>query len=385
MDRFSLRLLSQPNISPSAPRGFTPVKFASPNRAIIAGRDILSFVGADYLQLGFNPLIRRAVAKGLEETAGISFGPRGQWGTSEMHVRAEARLAEFLGTESALLMSSRSQACYSLLAALLTESDRLVFSERSESPLRDICELLSCQHDNDEVENITHQSAKANGKSLSMFILDSTNCNVSAVQSLGLGAKLQQSFSMVVVDETYALGGAGLRGAGMHEAFGFFGEGFCLFGELSPVVPSSMGFIAGPKVIIEEVRSRSRVLLFERGLCAAFLPALMESLDYIELMSEARALALQRRDFVADEIRPLLARGIGLECPLFPMIQFSFGSFKELESFTAALLERGVLVEEVVYSGVAKRHYQARIFINSAHTEPDLARLTQSLVVILSR
>jgi glycine C-acetyltransferase len=384
MNPFSHRLISQRNMSLQGGQPHAPVRFVGPNKVIVAGRDALSFIGSDYLQLAFNPLIRRSLVKGFQSADFHLTGPRSQWGTTEMHLKTEARLASFLGTEAALLMSSRSQACYSLLSVLLTESDSLLFSDRSESPLRDICELISCRYHLLNPQSLLEPVGRLSPESLSLCVLDSTNTGIGG-STLGLsGSALQQAFSMVVIDETYALSGAGLRGAGIHEAFDFFGDGFCLYGELAPLIPSSVGFIAGPRAIIEEVRQRSRVLLFENGPSPAFLPALLEGIDCVELMSAPRGLLLQKRDFVADQIDVLVSEG-SLERPPLPILQLVFSSFKQLESFCTAMLGRGVLIEQVAFTGVQKRHYLARICFNVNHREEDIARLIESLMVVATR
>jgi 7-keto-8-aminopelargonate synthetase-like enzyme len=384
MNHFSLRLLSQPNLSRQSLNCHAPVKFLAPNRLLVFGREVLSFVGADYLQLSVNPLIRRSLMQALQSTSCYSSTPRAQWGTTENHIKAEVRLARFLGTESALLLPSRSQACYSLLSVLLTESDYLLFSDRSESPLRDISELISCKYDLLDLKKVGDQEFARVANSLSLLILDSTDRSLTNVDARALGARLRQISSMVVMDETYALSGAGTRGSGIHEALDFFGDDFCLFGDLSPLFPGSMGFIAGPQVIMEEVRRRSRVLLFERGVTPAVLPAFLDSIDVVELAVEGRILALRNRDVVFSQIQSLLPLA-SIECPPFPMLQLVFSSARDLEAFSNAMFERGILVEQIAFSGVETRYYFARLFFNAGHKEHDIARLLESLSIVLSR
>ena len=392
MNPFLARLLTQQQQLQNAVRGFTPTKFVTPTKAIRGDRTFLSFCSADYLNLGEHQEIKRAAFQELDSVNLSSHGARLSAGTKELHLLAEKRLAQFLGVEDALLMPSRTQACFTLLGLLLTESDTLFFNDTSESPLSDIVHLIGCKSavlDPLAVLNDTTSSTRnsvRDERELNLAILDSSvNFKPTlASDNSAMSIKLRSNFNFLVFDETYFLASTGIRGAGIHEDLLFVGNDFCLYGDLGASLPCPLAFIAGPNIILDQIRSRSRVTSLESSASSILVKSLVAAIDRVESLCNERISLTKKRDQLFDQL-PIGSDLVRVSKLGGAGIQFNFKSSLLATKFYEAALSHSALLDLVNYSGMSSRVSLVRAFINTEHTLAELNQLAEILQVFLSR
>ena len=110
-------------------------------RVVLDGRELINFGSNDYLALAADPRLAAAAAAAAHEEGWGSGASPLVSGHSRIHARLEARLAEFEGTEAAVVFSTGFAANAGTIAALVGSGD-VVFSDRkNHASLLDGCRL----------------------------------------------------------------------------------------------------------------------------------------------------------------------------------------------------------------------------------------------------
>src|SRR6185295_6822302 len=93
----------------------------------------------------------------------------------------------------------------------------------------------------------------------------------------------EKTGSMVMVDDSHAVGFMGAHGKGTHEHTGVMNRVDILTGTLGKALGgASGGYVAGPKTVIDLLRQRSRPYLFSNSLPPAVVAASIESLKILQ-------------------------------------------------------------------------------------------------------
>ncbi|XP_028773119.1 long chain base biosynthesis protein 1-like [Neltuma alba] len=85
--------------------------------AIINGKEVVNFASANYLGLIGHKKLLDSCSSALEKYGVGSCGPRGFYGTIDVHLDCEARIAKFLGTPDSILYSYGLSTMFSAIPA----------------------------------------------------------------------------------------------------------------------------------------------------------------------------------------------------------------------------------------------------------------------------
>ena len=110
-------------------------------RGTVDGRRALLLCSNDYLGLRLDPRVTAAAAEAAKTYGAGAGSSRLIAGSLPIHAQLEAELADWMGTESALLLSSGYQANLALLGALPRRGDLLVSDRLNHASLIDGCRL----------------------------------------------------------------------------------------------------------------------------------------------------------------------------------------------------------------------------------------------------
>ena len=110
-------------------------------RLFVDGRELINFGSNDYLALAADSRLTRAVAEALTSEGWGSGASPLVTGYGTLHRRLEERLAEFEGTEAALVFSSGFAANAGTIAALVGPGDVVYGDRKNHASLLDGCRL----------------------------------------------------------------------------------------------------------------------------------------------------------------------------------------------------------------------------------------------------
>ena len=195
-------------------------------------------------------------------------------GTTPLHVELEREIAEWMGTEDALVFTTGYQANVGALRTLLGPTDTVICDTGDHASILDgvamsRAKVRPFRHNRlDKLEQMLERAAGDGGGVLvvvdGVFSMEGDVCDLPRVAEL-----CQAHGARLMVDEAHGVGVLGARGAGASELLGVEDDVDLRMGTFSKSLASCGGFIAGPAEVIDFLRVQSRSFMFT----AAAVPA----------------------------------------------------------------------------------------------------------------
>jgi 8-amino-7-oxononanoate synthase len=190
--------------------------------------------------------------------------------------------------------------------------------------------------------------------------------------------------AFLMVDEAHSLGVLGDSGLGIQEHFGLHGSDVDIWmGTLSKALASCGGYIAGESALIEHLKCAAPGFIYSVGMPP---PAAAAALAALRVMRAEpwRSRTLRQRG--AQFLELARARGIdtGSSAGLSVIPAIVHSSLKAAR-LSAALYQRRINVQPIVYPAVQERSARLRFFVSSEHTEEQIRMTVEALAEELRR
>ena len=350
-----------------------------PEARLQSGDDVLILCANNYLGLADDPRVIAAARDALERWGYGMASVRFICGTQEPHKELEKQLAGFLGTEDAILYSSCFDANGGLFETLLAAEDAVISDELNHASIIDGIRLSKAQrfrYRNRDMGDLETQLKAAKGARFRMIATDGVFSMDGTIAPLVEICELADKHdAMVMVDDSHAVGFMGPNGRGTHEHTGVIGRVDILTGTLGKALGgASGGYTAGPKVVIDLLRQRSRPYLFSNSLPPAVVAASLESLKILESSNELPERLRANTAFFRERMTKLGLDIIPGEHPIVPVMVGDAARAGRMAEF---LLERGVYVIAFSFPVVPMGKARIRIQVSAAHTREQLARAAE--------
>ncbi len=228
----------------------------------------------NYLGLTGDERVKQGALDALDRYGTGLTGSRFLNGTIDLHLELEQELADWLGTESALVFTTGHQANLGALGTILAPGDTVIADSGDHASILDGCilsraKLRAFRHN--RLDRLEHslERAQADGGGI-LVVVDGVFSMEGDVAPLPQIVELCRRFgARLMVDEAHALGVLGNRGAGTAELLGVEDQVDLRMATFSKSLASCGGVIAGPSDVIEFLRIQSRPFMFT----AAGVPA----------------------------------------------------------------------------------------------------------------
>ena len=335
------------------------------------GRKILMFASNSYLDLAADERVKRTASKAALNWGAGSGGSRLTTGNTALHEALENKLAQFKGTEAALVFNTGYMANVGIISALCN-SDAVIFSdEYNHASIIDGCRLAKSRivvykhNDMQDLEAKILATPCSRGLIVSdaVFSMDGDIVNLPELVALGKKYHL-----LTMIDEAHATGVIGKTGHGTVEHFGNVSKPDIFMGTLSKSLGAEGGYACASKVIIEYLKNKARSFIFATSQAPATLAAALRAIEVLEAEPE-RAQRLQHNvDFF---LQALHAEGVEADSPT-AIIPIIIGDEATALKVADELLQQGVLAPAIRYPTVAKGTARLRIALMATHTEAEL-------------
>jgi 8-amino-7-oxononanoate synthase len=265
-------------------------------------RPVVEMEGAPRIMLGSNNYlgltgderVMQGARDALERYGTGLTGSRLLNGTTALHLELEQEIAEWMGTESAIVFTTGHQANVGTLGTILGPGDTVVADSGDHASILDGCllsraKLRAFRHNRmDKLERMLERASNDGGGVL--VVVDGVFSMEGDVPPLREVCDLCERFgARLMVDEAHGAGVLGARGAGASEYFGVEDRVDLRMGTFSKSLASCGGFLAGPADVIEFLRVQSRAFLFTASAVPAAVGAAMAALRIVR-SDEGRAL-----------------------------------------------------------------------------------------------
>jgi len=359
----------------------------------IEGRERVMLGSNNYLGLASHPRVIAAARGALHRYGTGTAGSRLLNGTLDLHAELEAELADWLGTDDALVFVSGYQANVGMLSALLCESDVVVCDSADHASILDGvalsgARLMPFRHGRiDRLERLMQRHGSADGGVL--IVVDSVFSMGGDVADLPRIANVcREADAALAVDEAHAIGVLGPHGEGAAAELGVAAATHIRVGTLSKALASSGGFVAGDSGVIDTLRVSARSFLFTSTAVPAAVGA---ALMAVKICRSAEGAELMGR--LHENVR-YLRRGLG-EIGL-PIVEPSRIDGRELDtaivavnigySYYAVLLwkalyDRGIYTNVALYPATSRGGALIRLSVMATHTRRQLDEALAAFVV----
>ncbi len=355
-------------------------------RARVGGRETRIFCSNDYLGLNRHPEVIAAAREALEKYGSGSVSARQVAGDLPPHRELESKIAQFLGTESALLFSSGYLANLGVIPSLLGEGDFLFSDSLNHGSLIDACRLSRAKivvYRHGDLEDLESKLRLREGKrrlivSETLFSMDG---DIAPMK--GLSALAREYNCAVFFDEAHGLGVLGKGGRGGIESAGIEMRGIdWRMGTASKFLASQGAFVAGSQEQIEILRNFARTYLFDTALAPSSAAAATAALTVLEkhpeLPEQLREKSLWLRRRLATRF-PMLTKAEPT-----PILPLPIGDPALTMRASRELLERGVYVQGIRPPTVPQGTSRLRLTVSVGHSLEDLEFAAQQLETVLA-
>ncbi|MGO9957279.1 MAG: aminotransferase class I/II-fold pyridoxal phosphate-dependent enzyme [Solirubrobacteraceae bacterium] len=237
-----------------------PVVMMEGERRIMLGSN-------NYLGLTGDERVRQGALDALNKYGTGLTGSRFLNGTIDLHLELESELAQWLGTEDALVFTTGHQANLGALGTILAPGDTVIADSGDHASILDGCILSRAKlrpFRHNRMDRLEHalQRATADGGGI-LVVVDGVFSMEGDVAPLPEIADLCERYgARLMVDEAHALGVLGARGAGTCELLGIEDRVDLRMATFSKSLASCGGVIAGPADVIEFLRISARPFMF---------------------------------------------------------------------------------------------------------------------------
>ena len=351
------------------------------------GRERITLGSNNYLGLTTHPSVKQAARDALERYGTGLTGSRFMNGTTPLHLELEREIADWMGTEDALVFATGYQANVGCITTLLEVGDTVIFDSGDHASILDAAMMSRARmrpfrHNRiDKLAKMLDRAADDGGGVL--VVVDGVFSMEGDLSPLpDVVALCREHGARLMVDEAHGVGVLGATGTGACEAFGVAEQVDLRMGTFSKSLASCGGLIAGPGEVIDFLRVQARAFMFTASGVPAAVGAALGALRIIrssegrELMARvlenARYLQRGLAELGFDVVRPTrMPDGSDLLTPIVPVL---IGDDWKAVLFWKSLYDEGVYANVALYPAVAPGAALLRTSVIATHERNHLDR-----------
>ena len=355
--------------------------------ALMEGRERITLGSNNYLGLTGHEHVKQAARDALEQYGTGLTGSRFMNGTTPLHLQLERELADWMGTEDAIVYTTGYLANTGCIGTLLSASDTVICDSGDHASILDAVTMSRARirpfrHNRlDKLESML-QRAEGDGGGV-LVVVDgvfSMEGDIAPLQDIV--ALCREHGARLMVDEAHGVGVLGARGAGVCELLDVEDEVDLRMGTFSKSLASCGGFIAGPSEVVDFLRVQSRSFMFTAAAVPAAVGATLGALELIR-SDEGRELMAKVLDNARYLHRGLAELGYQVNEPLSlpdgselitPIVPVLVGDDWRAVMLWRALWDAGVYVNVAIYPAVQRGGALLRTSVMATHEQEHLDR-----------
>jgi len=336
---------------------------------LLDGREVINFSSNNYLGIANHPALATAAKEAIDRYGCGSGASRLISGNMTLHEELENQLAEFKGTEAALVFNSGFQANTGILSTLVGEGDAILSDELNHASIIDGCRLSRAKTivyvhcDLGQLEEALKQAGSCRRKLIvteTIFSMDGDEAPLTGIVELA-----EKYDAAVMVDEAHATGIFGPGGAGVVSKLGLVDRVLVQMGTLGKALGGFGAYVAGSQALRDLLINRCRSFIFTTSLPPAIMAMAMAAIDLVEGEPERREALWNNCRLLSDGLKKIGFSLGEIQSPILPLI---IGDADKCMQFSEQLLERGVFAQGIRPPTVPLGTSRLRITLMATHT-----------------
>ncbi|MDT2835930.1 glycine C-acetyltransferase [Enterococcus durans] len=355
------------------------------NAAIInvEGRRLINLASNNYLGFANRAELKDACIKATIKYGVGAGAVRTINGSLQIHQELENKIAEFKGTEAAIAFQSGFNCNMGAISAIMTKDDAILSDELNHASIIDGCRLSGAKIIRVKHQDMTDLKEKAKTAVESgrykkiMYITDGVFSMDGDIANLPDMIPIAEKYGLITyVDDAHGSGVMG-KGTGTVKHFGLNHKIDMQMGTLSKAIGVIGGYVAGSKLLIDWLKSRSRPFLFSTSLTPGAAGAALTSIQLMQDHPELVDKVWENAEYFKSELKKI-GYDIGVsQTPITPVI---LGDETMTQLFSSKLIEQGIYVKPIVFPTVPLGTGRVRNMPTAEHTKE---MLDQAIAVYL--
>jgi 8-amino-7-oxononanoate synthase len=333
------------------------------------GRDYILLSSNNYLGLTTHPEVKRSAIEAIEKYGSGAGGSRLTTGNTDLYDSLEEKIADFKGTEDAIVFSSGYMANIGTISALMTNGDMILSDELNHASIIDGCRLSRADvkvYPHMDVEFI-EKELRTSKNCKKLIVTDGVFSMDGDIAPLPEIIEIAEEFdAMVMVDDAHATGILGKHCRGTGDYFNV--EPDINMGTLSKALASAGGYIAGNSELIDYLRNISRSFIFSTALTPPDVAAASTAIGIIRKENPAKKLW----ENIAIYKKGLIDAGFNIqsETQIIPLIT---GDTQTTLKAALELDKLGIFVQGIRPPAVPEGKGRIRTTLMATHSKQDIS------------
>jgi 8-amino-7-oxononanoate synthase len=341
-------------------------------RVVLDGAEVLLLCSNNYLGLADHPRVRQAAAEAAERWGAGAGASRLISGNLALHRKLEERLAEFKGTEAALLFGSGYLANTGTVAALAGRGEVVFSDELNHASIIDGCRLSRAEtfvYRHRDLEHLAWGLAQARDRA-ALIVTDGVFSMDGDVAPLpGLVELAHRHGCLLAVDDAHGTGALGPGGRGAVAAAGLSDEVDVIVGTLGKALGSYGAYVCARPEIVDLLVNTARPFIFST---APPPPAIGAAMAALALLGSQPGLVEQLRRN-GDLMREALTEaGLDTGPSRTQIVPVMVGDARRAMELCERVLERRVFAQAIRPPTVPEGTSRLRLAVMANHRADDL-------------
>lgn len=365
---------------------FRPISSEQNTEVLMNGRKVLMFGSNSYMGLTNHPKVIEAAVEATKKYGTGMAGSPFLNGTLDIHKDLEARLADYVGKEDAMLYSTGFGVNLGVISTLTGREDYVILDEQDHASIIDgrrlsFSNYLKYRHN--DMASLEAQLKKCDPDKVKLIVTDGVFSMEGDVANLPEIVRLAKQYNAsVMVDEAHGIGVFGKEGRGTCNHFNVSQDVDLIMGTFSKSFASLGGFIATDKEITNFLRHHSRAYIFTASITPASTAAVNAALDIIISEPERQQHLWDITNYALENFRALGCEIGNTSTPIIPL--FIRDDYKTFH-VTRDLLDEGVFVNPVVTPAVAPQDTLIRYSLMATHTKEQVTRSIEAIEKVFKK
>ena len=344
----------------------------------VDGKKVLNFCSNNYLGLSGTAEMEAASDAAVKKWGyGLASVPF-ICGTQELHKELEAKTAEFVGTDAALLYTSCFMANCGLFQTFFGPDDAIISDELNHASIIDAIRLTKSErlvYKHMDMADLEEKLKSVQDKRLKVIATDGVFSMDGHIAPMKEICDLADKYgALVMMDDAHGVGVLGDTGRGTQEHTDTLGRIDFITGTFGKALGGAGGaYIASHTEAVDYLRQRSRTSLFsnslDTGVAGASLFALNHVLQHPEIGQKLRSNARLFRE-------EMTKAGFSVNDSAHPITPVMLTEEQAVKT-AKALFDEGIFVVGFSFPVVPKGKARIRVQVSAAHTEEDVRFLVE--------
>ncbi|MEQ1485777.1 aminotransferase class I/II-fold pyridoxal phosphate-dependent enzyme [Methyloglobulus sp.] len=348
----------------------------------IGGREYINYASYNYLGLSGHPDIAEAAKRAIDCYGTSVSASRLVSGERPLHRELEQAIAKVYGVDDAIVLVSGHATNVTTIGYLFGSKDLILHDELVHNSILQGITLSGARRlpfpHNDWAALDKLLAAQRHHFERVLIVLEGIYSMDGDYPNLPRFVEIKNKYkTFLMVDEAHSFGVMGKTGLGIREHFDL--DGGCVdiwMGTLSKTLAGCGGYIAGEMALVEHLKFLAPGFLYSVGMSPPLAAASLAALKCMQQEPERVTVLQERGQFFLEQAKVVgIDTGTSTGLAVIPAIT---GSSIRAARLSAALFERGINVQPILYPAVPEKSARLRFFVSCQHTEAQIQQTVQA-------